>query len=1357
MKKKLLVSITTLVTSISLLLCLLALTAPAAQSEPEISSPTIISKNISYESEVFTYYAVPISSVADGASVELVFYKADGVTESYRVGWSRTETVQGIPCYVFRNNGTAPKDINKTEIVRAVTSDGAQSDPVTYSVLEYLCEKLFHEGYAAKSPLDGDDDVRRRLYFQLIRYSMSAQQLFNPKGDPIDDFNYLGIYRTDVSGFRPDGDKVVLDLSSVVAPEYKEAVYFTLYRYDIDGNQLESRVCIDGELVSTDGLTLLVPGFVNHAPDDKTVIFEDSEVAIVGSSTDGAAELISDAVTNGLTSGRVENASAVDTSRWDVHIIIGMSDDAVSKRAYEKLDEIRSDKMFSESKYVIYAEDGKIAVAYDENIYTDIQPSRFAALDLVSELVFENGRAEMYDGQTIIGEVDLIAEQEKLDVVEEEGYWQTLLAAAISKYGEEGGAAIVDALRTYYSVRSDGLITWYANLYDPGIGGFYASATGKLYDGFLPPIETTGQLLGHLVSLNLMSSKKAGLPHQITAQVVYYIKSCQSSNGYFYNPQMTKADTDNALVRRGRDLSRCTSLLADFGVKPTYNTPAGVAGDGKTADQWWDEQIASGFISADTPKPYVPTSLEDYREHLTSPTESIAIDTASAVSLMMERSGVVLASAEVIADDVVLDDYVSTPQKFAAYLAALNIDANPYSIGNEINGTYKIIANASQYVAPDEATTEWYKGLTLKEMLITWFTDHVDPDTGLFGTSWRTDRDDSTKGVEFLNTNGFFKIITVYNAWGYAYPEPAKAAAGLIAGISGDEKSLTNICNVYNAWNALGSLKDNVNKYVTDEDEKADTLTLISNTFSTGAADAILKSYDKQKNYLCSDGTFSNTVSGSASSYPGGLAVSFGAKEGNVDAIGFGFHSIVDAMYSVLGLSGSKVRYYYDHSYLLFIETILNVEPVTEKRGSGVNDKNYITTFEDKTLGELYRITSPSISGLERDPEIVEEQNGNHALEITKDNFGDGTAVTVKQYVTYKEASADTLVFSGRINVTELKKHLELQFTVGPSSGTSPIVFVFKTSAYAKDESGKFIYDDAGNPVIDPKAPITLAMNGKGVSIPSITLGAWFDFRVEYRVTATDEEGAPTAFESMAFINGKYVGTVTQKYSAKAKIYDLSELETATLSLNNSTSGAMRVDDLKLQAVKAKDSITVESGNQYSAVSTDGTVAHTFVKGSGTTGPVIAVKPTYNATEATKLVWGAKIKASSLSARMELQLTAMTVSSSPFVAVLSTKTAADGSYVYAYSTSSEKYCSTAKVGEWFDYRVEYSCYTDESGATVYLFEQYINDKLIYSTSVPRSGDYVKPYAPNDINRISFSINQKNAGTYEIYGIYSYTE
>lgn len=1123
------------------------------------SKPEIIAKNISYSDELYTYYAIPVSGVAEGETVALKIYKPDGVTEKATVTTYSIQDVWGESCYVFRGLGTAPKNIKTTEYVKAVTSDGGESEMVEYSVLEYLFDKLFREGYASVGEDGGKDYTRRTTYFRLLKYAMSAQNLFSPNADPIEDTNYIGILGGANIGFYEDGASFTLDSSIASVPLYKSFINWTVSEYDIYGNLIDSYDAPAGSVISTDGLFSVVANIEKRVPDGLTVIFDDSSVNIVTAkaSTHGeykAAEKIYSALSKIVGQmGSLKISTVVDPT-CDVNVILGVNTDPVSEKAFNLLSGERTESFYSEAKYVVYAEDGKIALAYDENIYTAIQSVSYAADLMLESFVGTSDMPIIEDESTEIGTVDLIAEQKELDAVDEANQWAALEAAAIQKYGTTQGKALTDAFRQYYTIRSDELIVWYANLYDPGIGGFYASTSGKEYDGFLPLIETTGQLIGHLQSHDLFKSQgnssKNGLPEVIKAQVIYFIKSTQDkSSGYFYNPVIPKSQADATVVRRGRDLSRCTSLLTTLGSNPTYDTPAGTKGDGITPDEYW---ALTGL--SDEYKPRVPSSLDDYREYLDSLTTSLGGDSAAAVSLLVADPAVsLMATDSSVADS---EAYLKSHAAFDAYLASKDIDTNPYSVGNEINGTYKLIqqfsSNLGVYTSPEGTAEEnqpWYEGMTLCDMLLKWLNDHIN-EKGLFG-SIDPDDTDPNKGVKYLNTNGFFKLITIYNALKVAYPKPLLAAQGLLAGIKGDETSTGNICNVYNAWNALTSLISNVNNYkdstVTDA-EREETLSFINTTLATDGPAAVIKSYNKQLPYRCSDGTFSNSVSNSVKNFPGSLPAGLGIKEGNVDAIGFGFYATVNAMYSALGLSSSRVRYYYDYNYMMFLETILNLEPVTDKKGDIVKSPDYKTTFDEFDEEELIRVLNISRGTDYTDTAtgevyknsyaVITEENGNKALQFNKVH-NKTTASTLRHYVTYEEEGANVLVYGARIKVVDVVNIGYLQFSI-ISSSQSPFMVLLRAASTA----------DGAN------------INVNGGTQGAVKVGDWFDFRIEYRVTARDSEGTPTAFEAKAFINNTNVYTTTSLYGAGRTIYEIDEIDALTFSINQANAGVYLIDDV---------------------------------------------------------------------------------------------------------------------------------------------------------------------------------------------------
>ena len=431
---------------------------------------------------------------------------------------------------------------------------------------------------------------------------------------------------------------------------------------------------------------------------------------------------------------------------------------------------------------------------------------------------------------------------------------------------EVGGKPLTDAIKKLYSLFGEEMLDWFAELYDPGTGGFYASIPGRDGVSFGPDIQCTVQALNFMVNSGLTrdvgTDWREFLPEDMQHRMIYFAKSLQSpENGYFYHKQWGRAGTDSKLSRRGRDLNWATMLFEGLGSAPTYDAPNGLKGDGITADEYWESTGLPLEL-----KPYVPESLEAYESYLESLTSTLGADTEEAVAALVSYVALTSSTTE---DS---EAYLKSHANFAEYLDSKDIDGNPYSVGNEFNGTYKLIQVASDKLgayASEEgaAETPWYEGMTLCDMLIDYMTRHINS-KGLFGAISEGSTDE-LEGIKFANANGFFKMITIYNAWGVEYPEPMLAAKGLLTSIKGDEPSTGNVCNVYNSWNALSSLMSNVNKTYAEpvftKEEKEEVIAYIAEALGDDGPAAIKNSYEKQKAYACEDGTFSNAVSSSAS------------------------------------------------------------------------------------------------------------------------------------------------------------------------------------------------------------------------------------------------------------------------------------------------------------------------------------------------------------------------------------------------------------------------------------------------------------------------------------------------------------
>ena len=99
--------------------------------------------------------------------------------------------------------------------------------------------------------------------------------------------------------------------------------------------------------------------------------------------------------------------------------------------------------------------------------------------------------------------------------------------AAEQILGHEGGLA----LRELYCDFDDRLPAWFADLFDPQIGGFYYSPSAKVADGYLPDIESTVQAVRCLHALGLLGeapSLREALPPSVVEGIIRFTRSLQS-------------------------------------------------------------------------------------------------------------------------------------------------------------------------------------------------------------------------------------------------------------------------------------------------------------------------------------------------------------------------------------------------------------------------------------------------------------------------------------------------------------------------------------------------------------------------------------------------------------------------------------------------------------------------------------------------------------------------------------------------------------------------------------------------------------------------------------------------------------
>ena len=231
-------------------------------SANENTTPEIASKNVAYSSQLYLYYAVPViddnADDVNDAVVLNVYSDAECSELLYTVN-GNVETIEALggDYYVFITSGVAAKELNTCEYVQAVnTETGAKSAVVEYSVEKYLYERLYDMGYALMTEEDGEDFIRRTLYYDLLKYGNTAQQLFAPDAaDKIADDNYVKIVDAVAKGGK-------IAVGESIALNYTGSS--TCYGWNFDtfnayGDLISSKKVGDGSTLKIEGCTIATP------------------------------------------------------------------------------------------------------------------------------------------------------------------------------------------------------------------------------------------------------------------------------------------------------------------------------------------------------------------------------------------------------------------------------------------------------------------------------------------------------------------------------------------------------------------------------------------------------------------------------------------------------------------------------------------------------------------------------------------------------------------------------------------------------------------------------------------------------------------------------------------------------------------------------------------------------------------------------------------------------------------------------------------------------------------------------------------------------------------------------------------
>lgn len=174
--------------ALALALVIGATAAIVASAEGEYS-PLVMSKNIAYEDNFRIMYAVDPATV-EAAPVTLNVYTAEpgeGVTPSYSFSAAEAEEIKisGVShsAYVIKTNGIAAKDMADVFYLQAVDANGNKGEVCTYSVMEYMLERLYGDYELSEK--------QRTVYEKALEFGAAAQDLLTTGETLVTDYRYV--------------------------------------------------------------------------------------------------------------------------------------------------------------------------------------------------------------------------------------------------------------------------------------------------------------------------------------------------------------------------------------------------------------------------------------------------------------------------------------------------------------------------------------------------------------------------------------------------------------------------------------------------------------------------------------------------------------------------------------------------------------------------------------------------------------------------------------------------------------------------------------------------------------------------------------------------------------------------------------------------------------------------------------------------------------------------------------------------------------------------------------------------------------------------------------------------------------
>ena len=428
-------------------------------------------------------------------------------------------------------------------------------------------------------------------------------------------------------------------------------------------------------------------------------------------------------------------------------------------------------------------------------------------------------------------------EEEKKEEEEEQSLtWEERWSALDGKLDADA----IDAIRGLYEFYDDSVYEWLANLWSCEVGGFYYSNSARDYEGFLPDLESTRQVLAIIRTSGMMrdygeDNDKAfvsALPADIRNKIVSFVKSCQSpDDGYFYHPQWESVGSS----RRSRDLDWAIEILNLFGEKPSY-----------------------------------PTALDRL--------------SGTAGVQPSKHSTVVAVSKIIAAASTGLPDYLKSEAAFIAYLDTFDFASNSHDTGHVVGTQISQIKAAGLIDVCCDYFDE--KQQEIYDLQVA----NGEKPSGL----WQTE-------VNYTSLSGLYKIGGIYASAGRSMNYLNECVDSAIQCIKSTNQDVSVIIYVLNPLAGLQKAITCMKMAVENGDTRYNLESTYAK-IRTECAELVDVTVNKLAVFRKSTGGFSYNPYNSAPITQGTTA-SLGVEEGDVNATNIAVNSISNMIFSCMGMN----------------------------------------------------------------------------------------------------------------------------------------------------------------------------------------------------------------------------------------------------------------------------------------------------------------------------------------------------------------------------------------------------------------------------------------------------------------------